>query len=792
MRFRAPAALVALLSFAACSRDVDVTKPIARPPATSANAVGVDPVTGAIISTSKDDYNPGEMVHVTGRGWAPNETVHLAMTEDPDTHPDVAMDVTADATGAFSVHFYDVQEYDRGVTFTLTATGAVSHSSATAVFTDTRILTLFEIQNPGTGAFVAAPGPVTVSLGATFTIRATGTTDVAPPGFGSGIDDWESTFWQIRGPAPSTNIVVTGCSNTINVTSPTVGAQHVFSVPVPAVEGTYSVDIRAFQIDGCFANPSNVLTYASGMIVSVAPPNTVPAVDAGADASINEGGTFSQSGSFVDPDANAWTATVDYGDGSGVQALALSAKTFSLSHAYADNGNFTVTVSVNDGTATGTDQVAVHVDNAAPTATLGAPAGVHVGTPFVLSLTSPVDPSSADVAAGLQYAFDCGDGAGYGALGSASTRSCPTSALGSRSAKGKIRDKDGGQSEYGASVAVTNGLPVVSAGGPYTGNEGAVIAIAATASDPDGTIASTTWSVSPACSIANASAASTTVTCPDNGSYTLTMTARDNDGATSAANASLTVKNVAPVISAVSMSPLGTASVYGVSQTITVQATYADAGVPDTHTCSAVATAGGVTVSGSSGQGSGTNPNRSCSSSLTLAQAGVYDVALTVTDDDGGTAAKSVEVVVSDPSAGFVTAGGWIDSPAGAYVANAGLRGKATFGIVAKYKKDSWLPEGSTQFDFHAGNFTFRSDGYTYLVINPSGTGVQFEGTGTVNGVGQYGFMVSMTDGTTDTFRMKVWNASTGDVVYDTQPNASDSATPTAPVNGSIVIHTKN
>src|SRR6185503_9058214 len=235
-----------------------------------------------------------------------------------------------------------------------------------------------------------------------------------------------------------------------------------------------------------------------------------------------------------------------------------------------------------------------------------APASVHVGNPFTLALTSPADPSSVDVAAGLQYAFDCGDGAGFGAFGSTTSRSCATSTLGTRSVKGRVKDKDAGQSEYGASVSVTNAVPVVMTGGPYTGNEGAVIAIGGSASDPDGTIASTTWSVSPtaACSIANANAVSTSVSCPDNGSYTLTLSATDNDGAATTKSVNLAVANVAPVIAAVAMSPWSGENVYAVSQSVTVQATYADAGVPDTHTCWAGAAtgAGGFSVSGSGGQ----------------------------------------------------------------------------------------------------------------------------------------------------------------------------------------------
>ena len=83
--------------------------------------------------------------------------------------------------------------------------------------------------------------------------------------------------------------------------------------------------------------------------VSVVVGNVAPTVDAGPDATIATGATFSSSGSFTDPGADTWTATVDYGDGTGVQPLTLAAnKTFALSHAYAATGTFTVTVTVTD------------------------------------------------------------------------------------------------------------------------------------------------------------------------------------------------------------------------------------------------------------------------------------------------------------------------------------------------------------------------------------------------------------------------------------------------------------
>src|SRR2546427_723303 len=62
-----------------------------------------------------------------------------------------------------------------------------------------------------------------------------------------------------------------------------------------------------------------------------------PLVDAGADRTVDEGSTFSSAGSFIDPDAgDTWTATVNYGDGTGLQPLILTGTTFQLSHVYAD------------------------------------------------------------------------------------------------------------------------------------------------------------------------------------------------------------------------------------------------------------------------------------------------------------------------------------------------------------------------------------------------------------------------------------------------------------------------
>src|SRR5205814_7267974 len=93
-------------------------------------------------------------------------------------------------------------------------------------------------------------------------------------------------------------------------------------------------------------------------------------------------------------------------------------------------------------------------------------------------------PSSADVAAGFTYAFDCGEGAGYGPYSATSTRSCPTSDNGTRATEASIKDKDGGTAEYAASVTVTNVAPTIDALPDAVAMVGSDVTISASFSDP--------------------------------------------------------------------------------------------------------------------------------------------------------------------------------------------------------------------------------------------------------------------------------------------------------------------
>lgn len=117
------------------------------------------------------------------------------------------------------------------------------------------------------------------------------------------------------------------------------------------------------------ANDGKADSNIATVTITVNPVNDIPAVTLSCISPVIEGGTFTGSGSFVDPDTtDTWTATVNYGDGSGTQPLPLAVnKTFGLSHVYPDNGIYTVTVIVTDSQgAGGSGTFVVTVNNVAP------------------------------------------------------------------------------------------------------------------------------------------------------------------------------------------------------------------------------------------------------------------------------------------------------------------------------------------------------------------------------------------------------------------------------------------
>ena len=271
------------------------------------------------------------------------------------------------------------------------------------------------------------------------------------------------------------------------------------------------------------------------------------------------------------------------------------------------------------------------------------------------------------------------------------------------------------------------------------------------------------------------------------GSTTVLCSATDTHLNTSTGSFTVTVRVTTPVVLEVT----GPSAPQPVGTSVAVSATFTDVGVNDTHTASVNWGDGASnigTVSESLGAGT-------VSASHVYTVAGVYVVTVTVTDNTALSASGTYQYAVAyDPSAGFVTGGGWINSPAGAYVADSSLTGTAAFGFVSKYLKHASVPTGSTEFQLSAANFNFHSAAIEWLVI--SGAKAQYKGSGTVNGSGTYGFILTATDGAisggggSDKFRIKIWNENSGGVVYDNMIGFSDTADPGTVIGGGdIVIH---
>ena len=268
-------------------------------------------------------------------------------------------------------------------------------------------------------------------------------------------------------------------------------------------------------------------------------------------------------------------------------------------------------------------------------------------------------------------------------------------------------------------------------------------------------------------------------------SQTVIIDADDGNGGEAQTSFTLTVNNVAPTVTSVSVP--GAPVAIG-DQPISASGTFTDpAGTADeTYTCT-------VDYGDGDGPQAGTVDGATCTGpDHTYVEAGIYGVTVAVTDKDGGTGSLTTEsfIVIYDPSGGFVTGGGWIYSDAGSYLWDLLAEGKANFQSVSRYKKGATIPTGNTEFQFRAGDLNFHSSSYDFLVITMGGTNAQYKGSGTINGGlapngTEFRFMIWARDDSPDTFRIRIWWENGGEnVVYDNGFNQPISG-------GSIVIHTK-
>ncbi|HWI63279.1 MAG TPA: PKD domain-containing protein [Symbiobacteriaceae bacterium] len=265
--------------------------------------------------------------------------------------------------------------------------------------------------------------PATVNVGETFSLSLTGASDPSPADTAAGF-----TYAFDCG----TGYGASGSAGSAACTATSAGA--------------LTVRGKVMDKDGGFTEYTATVQVNGPVAVTAPLPQTA---DEAAAASFDLG-SFGDGG----PDG-PWTVAVDWGDGSAhtVFSVATTGALPAQAHTYADSGVYTATVTVTDATSqAGSASFAIAVANLPPTATFSAPASAVTGQAFAISLSGAADPSSADMAAGFTYAFDCG--AGYGAFGPADSAACTATGTGPQTVRSKVMDKDGGVSEYSATVQV--------------------------------------------------------------------------------------------------------------------------------------------------------------------------------------------------------------------------------------------------------------------------------------------------------------------------------------------------
>ena len=317
--------------------------------------IGSTGVTVTASSTGGPSFLSGDTTNVSGGSFS--RTVSFS---DPNGGPFTGTVDYGDGNGPHTLSIDSVGDtfslsdvYAANGTYTVTVSLADGSTSTTATYTVVVTGIVSPLSSPPT---VNLGGNASVLSGAVFTQNDT----ITDPGVGlltATVDYGDGS-----GAQPLT------------VSAGNFTLSHVYSQT-----GTYTVTVTATD-NGLTGNAS------LSAVVSTAVTQTPPIVSLGNSAAATTGTPFTQSGSIADNGPGPLVATVDYGDGSGPQALALTGGAFTLNHTYAQAGTYVITVAAADNGFTGSASIGVLVVNAAtttpPSVTLGGNVSATTGTAF--------------------------------------------------------------------------------------------------------------------------------------------------------------------------------------------------------------------------------------------------------------------------------------------------------------------------------------------------------------------------------------------------------------------------
>ena len=341
-----------------------------------------------------------------------------------------------------------------------------------------------------------------------------------------------------------------------------------------------------------------------------------------------------------------------------------------------------------------------------------------------------------------------------------------------------------------------NAPPVANAGGPYTGTEGSEVLFDLSGTDRDGgELYGKVLFGDGAVDFIDAMVPSVWRTqkheYADNGTYTLTLIVTDARGGRDTATTTVTIANVAPTISAGSLTgPASPLPLVDGSASAPIAFEFRDPAARNDVYAAEIACGNDVVLRPTNIPVQAYIGLGTYAGTCTYTSAGVYTVRATVSDEDGGTSAPAYYryVIVYDPAGAFATGGG--------FYAVSGQRGaKAHFTFDVQYPNgQAPLPNGTAKFWIPGAKMDFESTAIEMLVA--SGNRAQVWGAGTLNGVAAR-FRITAVDGgapghngMADAIRIELWNAAGTTLLYDTQPGAAQDAPLTTPIEGgNIQVH---
>lgn len=171
---------------------------------------------------------------------------------------------------------------------------------------------------------------------------------------------------------------------------------------------------------------------------------------------------------------------------------------------------------------------------------------------------------------------------------------------------------------------------------------------------------------------------------------------------------------------------------------------------------------------------------------------GIYTMTANVVDLAGKSATVGRTVVAYDRSAGVVAGSGSFISPHGANRREIRQPGKAAFSFVSPSIASAKASGAKAELRFLVGTLGFWSDNVSPVSVG-AGRG-QFEGSGTINGQGDYRFTLAVTSGAAagagGSFGLKVWHTdpTTGAAVIDYDNLVATPGSAGSLVEGKILL----